>query len=141
MDRDESTYASTVLELLDEYWIDLRRPLGTRERAAFRAAGLAGSFAILSAWPALGLPHVEREGRAATERLRAALRRRRAPHVDVLAGSPDRAHREPSLAAVVDDGAARELALEFRQDAYFWCDGKSMSIRWCDGAPDTRLPL
>lgn len=141
MKARESTYAATVLELLDEYWIDLRQPLGPRERAAFRAAGLESSFAILSAWPAFGLPHVQRAGRVATEALRAALRTRNAHPVDVLAGSPDRAHREPSLAAVIDEAAALELALAFRQDAYFWFDGNSMSIRWCDGAPETRLPL
>jgi hypothetical protein len=140
MEDRESTYASTVLELLDEYWIDLRGPLGARELAAFRAAGLRDSFAILSAWPPLGERAPEREGRAATERLRRELHLRRVRPIDVLAGSPDRKHREPSLAAALDDATARQLALAFRQDAYFWFDGEHMSIRWCDGSPDTLLP-
>ena len=141
MQRREAIYASTVLELLDEYWIDLRRPLGERERAAFRSAGLHGAFAILSAWPPLGEPHVSREGRSATERLRAELNKRGAWAVDVLAGSVDRVHREPSLATALSKEAALELAQAFRQDAYFWFDGARMSIRWCDGSPATHLPL
>ncbi|MBM3987426.1 MAG: DUF3293 domain-containing protein [Planctomycetes bacterium] len=141
MDRRESTYASTVLELLDEYWIDLRRPIGERERAAFQAAGFTASFAILSAWPPLGEPHFVQAGRAATERLRAALRARGVRTVDVLAGSPDRNHREPSLVCDICDETAIELALAFGQDAYFWFDGSRMSIRWCDESPATLLPL
>ncbi|MFM7295999.1 MAG: DUF3293 domain-containing protein [Planctomycetota bacterium] len=141
MERRESTYASTVVELLDEYWIDLRLPLGARERAAFRVAGFPGSFAILSAWPPLGEPHLAPAGRAATERLRAKLRSRGVRAVDVLAGSPDQSHREPSLACDISDETALELALAFGQDAYFWFDGARMSIRWCDGSPATPLPL
>ncbi|MBM3990529.1 MAG: DUF3293 domain-containing protein [Planctomycetes bacterium] len=141
MHQRESTYACTVLELLDEYWIDLRRPLGERERAAFRAAGFAATFVILSAWPALGEPHVARSGRRATERLRAELRVQGARAVDVLAGSPDRRHREPSLACELSEASALALARSFGQDAYFWFDGTRMSIRWCDGSPTTLLPL
>jgi hypothetical protein len=141
MDVLLATYSQTVLVLLDEYWIDLRRPLDERARAALGAAGLNKPFAVISAWPPLGESHVKLAGRRATAHLRARLIDLGARPVDILAGSPDLRHREPSLAACIPSPDALALARELRQDAIFWFDGARFSILWCDGRPESVLPL
>lgn len=140
MDTQLDTYSQTVLVFLDEYWIDLRLPLDERGRAALHAAGLDEPFAVISAWPRLGEPHVTLAGRRATAQLRMRLVELGARPVDVLAGSPDRRHSEPSLAACLPSQLALALARELRQDAIFWFDGKRFSIRWCDGRDESVLP-
>lgn len=140
MEEPLATYSQTVLVLLDEYWIDLRRPLDERARAALRSAGLTQPFAVLSAWPPLGEAPIKSAGRRAMLRLRTRLVELGASPVDVLAGSPDRSHSEPSLAACLPPHVALEVAREHRQDAYFWFDGTRFSIRWCDGRAESVLP-
>jgi hypothetical protein len=56
--------------------------------------------------------------------------------------SPDRTHHEPSIAACIPEHRAREIALQFQQDAFFWFDGNSFHLVGA-GEPlgRVRLPL
>lgn len=77
-------------------------------------------FAIVTAHNPFGrklAPAANRRRDAALEKL---LRRLGLAHFRVTGGSEDGTHREPGWGIVTSPRAARLLALEHQQDAYFW---------------------
>ena len=141
METIVTTYASTVFEFEGLGTVDLREPVGARERALLAAAGLHGAFAVLSAFPAFGAARDEARGTLLTHRLRGLVGLHGVPALPLLARSPDGSHREPSVAAAVDEATALAIARFFAQDALFWFDGERFSIRWTGPRPTTPLPL
>lgn len=136
-----ATYANTVLEFEGLGTLDLREPVGPRERALLAGAGLHGNFAVLSAFPAFGAERDESRAALLTHRLRALIGLHGVPAIVLLARSPDGLHHEPSFAASLDEPTALAIARFFAQDALFWFDGGRFSIRWTGARPTTPLPL
>jgi len=138
----EDVYPNTVLRFDgDDVVVDLRRPLGPAERDELARVGLTGAFAVLSAHPSFDRRGSSDDGERLTHRLRVVIAAFGVPPVPVLAGSPDGAHREPSLAAALERRDALNIARLFEQDAQFWFDGETMWIDWTDGRAPTRLPV
>lgn len=135
-------YAATVLEFNrdPEQVVDLRRPISEAEARLLAGLGLDGPFAVVTAWNPRGRSsHPDNDARQAE--LEATLRARGIRFVAVDGCSPDRTHREASVAAAIPEGEARRLALEWEQDALFWFDGGHV---WIVGALErygrVRLP-
>ncbi|MCY3004154.1 MAG: DUF3293 domain-containing protein [Planctomycetota bacterium] len=141
METIVTTYANTVFDFDGLGTLDLRAPVGERERTLLAAAGLHGPFAVLSAWPAFGAQRDEARAALLTHRLRGLIGLHGVPAIPLLARSPDGAHREPSVAAAVDADTALAIARFFAQDALFWFDGQRFSIRWTAARLTTDLPL
>ncbi len=140
------TYASTVLEFAGRVQgeVDLRRPIGPRERDLISELGLDSPFAVLTAYN----PHGENEhprNQERQEKLGHCGWRRSTFLVDGC--SPDRLHREPSVAVCIPEHRARTIALQFQQDAFFWFDGDSFHLvgagnRWAVcGSPSEAVRL
>lgn len=133
LDPDWHKYPDTVLHFLTEpaVQLDLREPVTRDALASLARIGLDGPFAVLTAQDPRGRDESAdvNEARAAAldERLRSASAR----FVHVDACSPDGAHCESSVAAVITREAAVELAREFEQVAIFWFDGQKF---WIAGA-------
>jgi hypothetical protein len=123
------TYASTMLEFKHhaDGVLDLRTPLGGRERKLLSELGLDSPFAVLTAYN----PYGENEHPGNEER-QEGLRRtlgEEAQRVVLVDGcSPDWTHREPSIAVCIPEHQARKTALRFQQDAFFWFDGDSFYL-------------
>ncbi|MBA3969681.1 MAG: DUF3293 domain-containing protein [Gemmatimonadetes bacterium] len=137
------TYASTILEFVGRVQgeVDLRRPMGLRERGLLSQLELDSPFAVLTGYN----PHGENEHPRNQERqdgLRDTLAEEAKRFVLVDGCSPDRLHREPSIAACIPEHRAWEIALQFEQDAFFWFDGNSFHLVGA-GEPlgRVRLPL
>ena len=137
------TYASTVLDFKEpaDAVVDLRQPLGQRERGILTQLGLSGPFAVLTAYN----PEGQNEHPGNQER-QEALRRtleEEAERIVLVDGcSPDRAHREPSIAAMIPEQRAHEIALQYQQDAFFWFDGHTFYLAGAGGPLGrVRLPL
>jgi hypothetical protein len=141
METIVTTFAGTLFEFDALGTLDLRARVGERERTLLAAAGLHGSFAVLSAYPAFGAARDETRAALLTHRLRGLIGLHGVPAVPLLARSPDGAHHEPSFAARVDESDALAIARFFAQDAFFWFDGARFSIRWTGPRPTTELPL
>lgn len=125
---DESklrTYASTILEFAERVHgvVDLRRPIGHRERGLLSQLGLDSPFAVLTAYNPYGENEPGRNPER-QQRLRGTLIAETERLVPVDGCSPDRTHREPSFAVCIPEQRAREIALQYQQDAFFWFDGK-----------------
>ena len=118
-------YANTVLEFVQyvDGVVDLRRPLGERERGLLSELGIGSQFAILTAYNPSG-ENEPSQNHDRQEDLRRTLQRDVEHTVPVDGCSPDRTHREPSIAVPIPEHRAREIALEYRQDAFFWYDGE-----------------
>lgn len=123
------TYASTVLEFKGaaDGVVDLRRSLGARERGLLSALALACPFTVLTAYNPQGA-----NGHPGNKERQQGLRRTlevEAQRCVLLDGcSPDRAHCEPGIAACISEQRAREIALQYEQDAFFWFDGESFYL-------------
>jgi hypothetical protein len=137
------TYANTVLDFNETAAavVDLRQPLGQRERGVLTQLGLDGSFAVLTAYNPEGQSEHPRNQQL-QEALRSTLEGE-AERIVLLDGcSPDRTHREPSIAAAIPEQRALEIALQYQQDAFFWFDGVSFYLvgAW-EPLGRVRLPL
>jgi hypothetical protein len=132
-DPDWPRYPETVLDFgtTPGIEIDLRRIPSDDAVAALKAAGLDQPFAILTAFDPRGenLSRAENEKRKheLDERLRA--NGYRFVHVDCC--SPDRSHCECSVAVIMPQDQAIDLARELEQVAIFWFDGSRF---WIIGA-------
>ena len=103
-----------------------------------RTAGLGEPFAVITAFDPLGrnLPVAENEKRRAD--LNRRLTKSGYRFVNVDACSPDRSHRECSVAVLMEQNKAIDLARELEQVAIFWFDGKRF---WILGAMVESDPL
>lgn len=139
-DQDEKwdQYPNTVLEFYDRARtrIDLRRPVGSAERAALERLGLDRPFAVFTAENPRGENAEDEPGPSAaaaqearnerrTSRLEADLTERGAPFVQVDGASPDGEYREQCVAAAMPRDEATRLAARFEQLALFWFDGSA----------------
>lgn len=129
-DPDWPRYPETILEFATtpRVEIDLRAIPSDDQIAALRAAGLGQPFAIMTAFDPRGEnlspPENERRKQQLDERLR--LSGYRFAHVDAC--SPDRSHCECSVAVIMPQEMAMDLARELQQVAIFWFDGRRFWI-------------
>ena len=134
-------YPCTILEFTppDRLRIDLRRPLGTAERATLSALGLDRPFAVLTAENPMGEnaedepseaqeAATERRNAARREELEAELRRSGIEYQPCDGVAPDGDYREHGVAVVIPREQAVMLARRFGQLAIFWYDGRAFSL-------------
>ena len=124
-DPDWPRYPETVLQFSvdPEIEIDLRRPVTPDSISQLQRIGLGTPFAIMTADDPRGqnLPKQENEKRR--QRLNEKLASDGHKFVQVDCCSPDRSHCECSVAVVMPQEAAIDLARELEQVAIFWFDG------------------
>ena len=124
-DPDWPKYPETILIFSTQppIEIDLRRIPSELSLSRLKAAGLAESFAIMTAFDPRGhdlSPAENEERRRSLDRKLTALGYRFA-RVDCC--SPDRSHCECSVAVAMRQEEAIALARELEQVAIFWFDG------------------
>jgi hypothetical protein len=129
-DPDWPLYPETILnfETRPPVEIDLRKIPSELAVTQLKAAGFGEPFAIMTAFDPKGrdLSGMENEERrrALEERLAA----KGFTFARVEACSPDRSHCESSVAVVMSQQKATDLAKEMEQVALFWFDGKRFWI-------------
>jgi len=139
-DPDWPRYPETILRFSFEpaLEIDLRAVPSEDALSRLQAAGFGAPFAVLTAFD----PRGQDLSRAQNEERKRDLDRRLEQlgyqFVDVDACSPDRSHCECSVAVVMGQAAAIDLARELEQVAIFWFDGKQF---WIMGAIVKADPL
>jgi hypothetical protein len=139
-DPDWPRYPETVLSFVTApaVEIDLREVPSEAAIAGLKAAGLGQPFAIVTAFDPRGenLSAAENKKRKhdLDERLRSS--GYRFAHVDCC--SPDKSHCECSVAVVMPQERAIDLARELEQVAIFWFDGNRF---WILGALAETDPL
>jgi hypothetical protein len=125
-DPDWPRYPETILSFSTRpaVEIDLREIPSERTLADLGATGFGQPFAVLTAFDPRGRdlspPENERRRRDLDGRLTAE--GYEFAHVDAC--SPDRAHCERSVAVVMPQERALQLAREMEQVAIFWFDGR-----------------
>ncbi|MGH7652138.1 MAG: DUF3293 domain-containing protein [Gemmatimonadaceae bacterium] len=132
-DPDWPRYAETIVSFATDppLEIDLRWIPSGAEIAALNAVGFGTPFGIVTAFDPDGRDLSPNENE---ERMRALDRRLLATgHTFVRANccSPDRSHCESSVAVVMPQADALDLARELEQVAIFWFDGARF---WIFGA-------
>ena len=139
-DPDWPRYPETILSFSTKpaVEIDLREIPSERAIADLSAAGFGQPFAVLTAFDPRGrnLSPAENEKRGRDLDQRLTAEGYRFAHVDAC--SPDRAHCECSVAVLMPQEKAIELARELEQVAIFWFDGK---LFWILGAIVEADPL
>lgn len=139
-DPDWPRYPETILTFSTDpaVEIDLRTIPSSEALDGLRAAGFGSPFAIMTAFD----PRGQNLSREENEQRRQDLDRRlgasgyRFTHVDCC--SPDRSHCECSVAVVMPQEEALDLARELQQVAIFWFDGEKF---WIVGAIVETDPL
>ena len=139
-DPDWPRYPETVLCFSTEppIEIDLRELPSADALSRLRAAGFSDPFAVITAFDPRGrnLSPTENEKRKLDLNRRLAQSRYRFVNVDAC--SPDRSHCEGSVAVIMEQKRAIDLARELEQVAIFWFDGKRF---WILGAIVEADPL
>jgi Protein of unknown function (DUF3293) len=129
-DPDWPQYPETILRFLIEpvLEIDLREIPSEHAVAQLAAAGFNRPFAVLTAFDPGGrdLPAAENEQRR--RNLDRRLSAEGYAFVQVEACSPDRSHCESSVAVMMGQRKAIDLARGLEQVAIFWFDGKRFWI-------------
>lgn len=129
-DPDWPRYPETILSFSTQpaVEIDLRKIPSERVLADLDKAGLGQPFAVLTAFDPRGrdLSPAENEKRRRDLNRRLKAKGYRFAHVDAC--SPDRSHCECSVAVVMPQEKAIDLARELEQVAIFWFDGKRFWI-------------
>ena len=129
-DPDWPRYPETILSFSTKpaVEIDLREILPERTLADLSAAGFGQPFAVLTAFDPRGrdLSPAENERRRRDLDERLTAKGYKFAHVDAC--SPDRAHCERSVAVVMPQEKALQLAREMEQVAIFWFDGRRFWI-------------
>jgi hypothetical protein len=139
-DPDWPRYPETILDFATTpgLVIDLREIPGESKVAALKAAGLDQPFAIMTAFD----PHGENLSAAENQKRKQALDKRLQSSgykfVQVDCCSPDRSHCECSVAVMMPQENALDLAREMQQVAIFWFDGRRF---WILGALVETDPL
>jgi len=129
-DPDWPSYPETVLNFATSppVEIDLRAIPQKSALAQLKEAGFGEPFAIVTAFDPSGrdlpAPENEQRKRALERRLAASGHR----FVEVECCSPDRLHCEASVAVIMPQRDAVDLAKELEQVAMFWFDGKRFWI-------------
>ena len=134
-----ASYAETILLVHgpSPQEVDLARPLGARERAVFRAAGLPGPFGLVTSDNPRGRDSTPAENAARRERFAAALAARGVSPVRVDGLSRDRSRAEVGVALPWPMEEVRQLAREWDQSAIYWYGGEAM---WVIGALTEAAP-
>jgi hypothetical protein len=129
-DPDWPRYPETILDFATTpaVEIDLREILSGDALAALQAAGLGQPFAIITAFDPRGENLAPAENEKRRRELEQRLRSRGYRFAPVDCCSPDRAHCECSVAVLMPQAEAIELAREMEQVAIFWFDGKRFWI-------------
>jgi hypothetical protein len=129
-DPDWPKYPETILEFSTNppVEIDLRQPVAPEAIARLQTIGLGRPFAIMTAYDPRGkdLPTSENEKRR--RKLNDNLSAEGYKFVQVDCCSPDRSHCECSVAVVMPQEAALDLARDLEQVAIFWFDGERFWI-------------
>ncbi|HEX9130140.1 MAG TPA: DUF3293 domain-containing protein [Gemmatimonadaceae bacterium] len=129
-DPDWPRYPETILRFSTQPMveIDLRVIPSESALAKLDAAGFGQPFAVLTAFDPRGrdLSKAENEKRRRELDRRLTAEGYRFVHVDAC--SPDRSHCERSVAVVMPQSKAIDLALVLEQVAIFWFDGKRFWI-------------
>ena len=139
-DPDWPRYPETILDFATtpRVQIDLRQVPSDSAVATLKAAGLGEPFAIITAIDPRGEnlspSENEKRKRDLDDRLRST--GYRFEHVDCC--SPDRSHCECSVAVLMPQDKAIDLARELEQVAIFWFDGRRF---WILGALVETDPL
>jgi hypothetical protein len=124
-DPDWPRYPETILSFstTPPVEIDLRKIPSEKALADLAEAGFGEPFAVLTAFDPRGqdLSPAENEKRGRELDARLAREGYRFVHVDAC--SPDRSHCECSVAVIMPQTQAVELARELEQVAIFWFDG------------------
>jgi hypothetical protein len=129
-DPDWLRYPETILSFSTKPFveIDLRAIPSERAIADLRAAGFGQPFAILTAFDPGGRDISPEENERRSRDLDQGLSGEGYRFVHVDACSPDRSHCERSVAVVMPQDKAIDLARELEQVAIFWFDGKRFWI-------------
>jgi uncharacterized protein DUF3293 len=129
-DPDWPHYPETILAFATTpvVEIDLRQVPSDDAVAALQAAGLGQAFAIITAFDPRGENLLPAENEKRRRELEQRLRSRGYRFAQVDCCSPDRAHCECSVAVLMPQAEAVELAREMEQVAIFWFDGKRFWI-------------
>jgi len=139
-DPDWPHYPETVLEFATSpaVEIDLRETPSDDKIAALQSAGLDQPFAVMTAFDPRGENLSPAENEKRKQELDRRLRSSGYRFAQVDACSPDRSHCECSVAVVMPQEKALDLAREMEQVAIFWFDGKHF---WILGALIETDPL
>ncbi len=139
-DPDWPRYPETVLyfETTPRVVIDLRAIPSEGKIATLKAAGLDQPFAIVTAFDPRGENLSPAENEKRKQKLNERLRSSGYRFAQVDCCSPDRSHCECSVAVVMPQEKALDLAREEQQVAIFWFDGKRF---WILGALAETDPL
>ncbi|HJP59027.1 MAG TPA: DUF3293 domain-containing protein [Gemmatimonadaceae bacterium] len=139
-DPDWPRYPETVLTFATnpKLEIDLRQPLSESALSGLKQIGLANPFAVLTAFDPRGADLSPEENEKRRRGLNDRLKRSGYRFVEVDACSPDRAHCERSVAVLMPQREAIDLAIELEQVAIFWFDGERF---WILGAYVEADPL
>ena len=142
-DPSWSHYGDTLLELFDDgsLVLDVREPIPRHKQQALASSELGRQFAVLTAFNPHGRDHSAADNEERDRRLRAELTSRGLTWVCADGWAPDRSHREPGVAVVVDQATAQQIARAYEQSAIYWYDD---GVIWLVGAlvqaPPERLP-
>ncbi|MDP9202670.1 MAG: DUF3293 domain-containing protein [Gemmatimonadota bacterium] len=139
-DPDWPRYPETVLDFATtpRVEIDLREMPSEGAIAALKAAGFDQPFAIMTAFDPRGENLLPAENEKRKQELDERLRSNGYRFAQVDCCSPDRSHCECSVAAVMPQEKALDLAREMGQVAIFWFDGERF---WILGALAKTDPL
>lgn len=139
-DPDWPRYPETVLEFATKpaVVIDLRQVPSEDAIAALETAGLGEPFAIMTAFDPRGENLSPAENKKRKHGLDEHLRSSGYHFAPVDCCSPDKSHCECSVAVVMPQEEALDLARELEQVAIFWFDGNRF---WILGALVETDPL
>jgi hypothetical protein len=129
-DPDWPRYPETILrfEMRPRVEIDLREIPSELALSQLKGAGFRDPFAIITAFDPQGRDLSGTENEERRRVLEERLAARGYTFARVEACSPDRSHCESSVAVVMSQQDATELAKEMEQVALFWFDGKRFWI-------------
>jgi hypothetical protein len=129
-DPDWPRYPETILSFSTKpaVEIDLRKTLSERALADLAAAGFGQPFAVLTAFDPRGRNLSPAENEERRRDLDAQLTKDGYEFAPVDACSPDRSHCECSVAVLMPQEKAVELARKLEQVALFWFDGSRFWI-------------
>lgn len=129
-DPDWPRYPETILDFATTpaIEIDLRKVPSEDAIAALKAAGLGQPFAIMTAFDPRGENLSPSENEKRMHELDERLRANGYGFARVDCCSPDRSHCECSVAVVMPQEKAIDLARELQQVAIFWFDGSRFWI-------------
>ncbi|HEU4747772.1 MAG TPA: DUF3293 domain-containing protein [Gemmatimonadaceae bacterium] len=139
-DPDWPKYPETILIFATNppVEIDLRATPSQNALSELSAAGLGKPFAIMTAFDPRGENLSPEENRRRARSLEDRLGSAGYSFVAVDCCSPDRSHCECSVAVVMPQETAIEIARELEQIAIFWFDGQRF---WIVGAALATDPL